>query len=62
MHGSHPVFADIQAALAGSCDGEELTELGGGLACEIESTLEAVWPASRSLAASPFRDGGRSTH
>lgn len=54
--GPYPPLAEIRAALAGTCDGEELTA-SGGLAREVEPMLSAVWPAVRSLAADLFRDG-----
>lgn len=57
LHGPRPAVAAIRAALSGTCDGEELAELGGGLTREVEPTLEVVWPAVRSLAAALFRDG-----
>ncbi|QNG19348.1 hypothetical protein G4H71_18315 [Rhodococcus triatomae] len=52
-----PALADIGAALSGTCDGDELAELGGGLARDIEPLLSAAWPAVRALAADLFRDG-----
>lgn len=56
-YGAHPPLAEIRAVLAGTCDHAELTASGGGLAREVEPTLETVWPAVCSLAASLFRDG-----
>lgn len=57
LHGPHPTVTEIRAALVDTCDHAELTSVGGGLPREVEPTLDAVWPAVRSLAADLFRDG-----